>query len=43
MNIASPKEVIRIGQIEIRCLLGGAATHGALAAFEPSIRSSFTP
>ncbi len=33
MNVASPQEVIRIGQIEIRYLLEGADTNGALALF----------
>ena len=44
MNVASPQEVIRIGQLEIRYLLEGAATNGALAVFEtpipPSVRSN---
>ena len=34
MNVASLQEVIRIGQIEIRYLLEGADTNGALAVFE---------
>jgi quercetin dioxygenase-like cupin family protein len=34
MNASSPQEVIRIGQIEIRYLLEGADTNGALALFE---------
>ena len=42
MKIASPKEVIRIGQIEIRYLLEGADTHGALAVFAATIRSGWT-
>jgi quercetin dioxygenase-like cupin family protein len=37
MNVASPQEVIRIGQIEIRYLLEGADTNGALAVFESVI------
>jgi hypothetical protein len=43
MNIASPQEVIRIGQLEIRYLLEGADTNGALAVFAATIRSGFTP
>lgn len=43
MNVASPQEVIRIGQIEIRYLLEGPATHGALAVFRVTITSGFTP
>ncbi len=34
MNVAAPQEVIRVGQIEIRYLLEGADTSGALAVFE---------
>lgn len=37
MNVASPQEVIRIGQIEIRYLLEGTDTSGALALFESTI------
>src|SRR4051812_49097357 len=37
MNIASPQEVIRVGQIEIRYLLEGSHTNGALALFEATI------
>jgi quercetin dioxygenase-like cupin family protein len=37
MNIAPPQEAIRIGQIEIRYLLEGAATNGALALFEVTV------
>ena len=37
MNIASPQEVIRIGQIEVRYLLEGVDTNGALALFECTI------
>ena len=37
MNIASPQEVIRLGQIEVRYLLEGADTNGALAIFEAVI------
>jgi quercetin dioxygenase-like cupin family protein len=40
MNIAPPQEVIRIGQIEIRYLLEGAATTGALALFEVTVPSN---
>jgi mannose-6-phosphate isomerase-like protein (cupin superfamily) len=42
MKIAVPKEVIVIGQIEIRYLLEGSDTRGALALFEvvvpPNVR-----
>jgi len=37
MNIASPQEVIRVGQIEIRYLFEGRDTNGALAMFEATI------
>ena len=37
MNVASPREVIRVGQIEIRYLLEGADTGGALALFEATV------
>ncbi|HTT57644.1 MAG TPA: cupin domain-containing protein [Opitutaceae bacterium] len=37
MNIAMPREVIRVGQIEIRYLLEGADTGGALALFEATV------
>ena len=37
MNIAPPREVIRIGQIEIRYLLEGADTNGTLALFESTV------
>jgi quercetin dioxygenase-like cupin family protein len=37
VNVASPQEVIRIGQIEIRYFLEGADTNGALALFESTI------
>ena len=37
MKISTPQEVIRIGQIEIRYLLEGADTNGALAVFEAVI------
>jgi quercetin dioxygenase-like cupin family protein len=40
MNITLPQEVIRVGQIEIRYLLEGAATKGALALFEVTVPSS---
>lgn len=39
MNITPPQEVIRIGQIEIRYLLEGGATHGALSLFEVTVPS----
>jgi hypothetical protein len=42
MKIAIPKEVIVIGQIEIRYLLEGSDTDGTLALFEvvvpPNVR-----
>ena len=42
MKVAKPKEVIVIGQIEIRYLLEGSDTKGALALFEvvvpPNVR-----
>ena len=41
MNIASPQEVIRIGQLEIRYLLEGADTHGALAVFKATLPPNF--
>src|SRR5262245_9606822 len=34
MNKATPKEVIRVGAIEIRYILEGSETGGALALFE---------
>jgi quercetin dioxygenase-like cupin family protein len=34
MNTAAPKEVIRVGAIEIRYILEGSDTGGALALFE---------
>ena len=37
MHAANPKEVIHIGQIEIRYLLEGGDTNGALALFESII------
>jgi quercetin dioxygenase-like cupin family protein len=37
MNVSSPQEIIRIGQIEIRYLLEGANTNGALALFEATV------
>ena len=37
MNTASPQEVIRIGQIEVRYLFEGVDTNGALALFECTI------
>jgi quercetin dioxygenase-like cupin family protein len=37
MNIGAPHEVIRVGQIEIRYLLEGGDTNGALAVFEAMI------
>jgi quercetin dioxygenase-like cupin family protein len=37
MNIPSPREIIRVGQIEIRYLLEGTDTGGALAMFEAVI------
>ena len=40
MHIGNPKEVIRIGQIEVRYLLEGGDTNGVLAMFESVIPSS---
>src|SRR5215216_2936920 len=40
MKIAYPQEVIRVGQIEIRYLLEGKETNGALALFEAMIPSN---
>jgi mannose-6-phosphate isomerase-like protein (cupin superfamily) len=37
MNVPSASDVIRVGQIEIRYLLEGSATDGALAMFEAVI------
>lgn len=37
MKTAIPNEVIRLGQIEIRYLLEGADTNGALALFEVAV------
>ena len=37
MNISAPKEVIRVGAIEIRYLLEGSDTNGALALFETTV------
>ena len=37
MKVASPQEVIRIGQIETRGLLEDADIHGALAVFKATI------
>jgi quercetin dioxygenase-like cupin family protein len=40
MNAASPKEVIRVGAIEIRYILEGGDTNGALAVFETIVPSN---